>query len=170
MTASIIVADASPLIALAKLDRLELLDHLFSVLHVPEMIVYEVTADQSRVDARLLRVFLSEHAEIHPDTDNDFTREIGRILDAGEIQALALAQSLGCGVMMDELRGRKVAQHYQIKTVGVLGVLMQGKQLGLIAEVRPLIEQLQVENYRLSGALVAAVLEQMGETSDPKQA
>ncbi|MGB0849552.1 MAG: DUF3368 domain-containing protein, partial [Thiolinea sp.] len=67
MTTPIIVADASPLIALAKLDQLGLLEQLFSVLHVPEKVVSEVTADRSRPDSRLLQVFLAEHAEIHPD-------------------------------------------------------------------------------------------------------
>ena len=163
MTAPIIVADASPLIALAKLDQLSLLNALFSVLHVPEMVVSEVTADQSRADARVLQGFLAEYAEVHADTDDVFTQEIGRILDAGEVQALALAQSLGCGVMMDELRGRKVAQRYNIRVVGILGILMQGKQQGLIPKVGPLIECLQSENYRLSAALVASVLERTGE-------
>ena len=65
--------------------------------------------------------------------------------------------------MLDELRGRKVAQHYEIQTVGILGVLMQGKLQGLLPDVAPLIEQLQVENYRLSVALVDSVLERMGE-------
>ena len=62
MNQSIIVADASPLIALAKLDRLDLLNALFSTLHVPDTVYTEVTVDQSRSDARLLKVFLSEYS------------------------------------------------------------------------------------------------------------
>ena len=163
MIAPIIAADASPLIGLAKLDQLGLLSELFSVLHVPEAVYLEVVNDQSRKDARSLKPFLDIHANFHIEIENTFTQEIRPILDAGEIQALALAQDLGCGVMMDELRGRKVAQRYEIKTVGVLGVLMQGKVQGLIPEVSSLIEQLQVENYRLSASLVDSVLERMGE-------
>jgi predicted nucleic acid-binding protein len=163
MNNPIIVADASPLIGLAKLNQLELLSTLFSVLHVPEAVYFEVVSDQSRTDARLLQPFLDTYAQLHADIESTFTKEISPILDAGEIQALALAQDLGCGVIMDELRGRKVAQRYEIKTVGVLGVLMQGKVQGLIPEVLPFIEQLQAENYRLSARLVDSVLERMGE-------
>ena len=163
MTATIIVADASPLIALAKLDRLELLNSLFSTLYLPVTVHFEVTSDQARPDARLLKLFLDEHSVPHMDMENSFTQEISRILDAGEIQALALAKELNCGVLMDELRGRKVAQRYEIKTVGILGLLMQSKRQGLVNEVAPLIEELQAQNYRLSANLIKSVLEHVGE-------
>lgn len=85
------------------------------------------------------------------------------MLDAGEIQALALARQLNCGVLMDELRGRKIAAYHHIHLVGVLGVFMQAKQQGLISQVKPLIKQLEQTNYRLSQALIDAVLERMEE-------
>ena len=163
MKQSIIVADASPLIALAKLDRLDLLNSIFLSVHVPETVIIEVTVDQSRLDARLLREFLAEHSTSHVDVEDSFTQEISQILDAGEVQALALSRKLSCGVLMDELRGRKVAQRYDIKTVGVLGLLVQGKRQGLISEVLPLIEGLQRQNYRLSSSLVKSVLKLAGE-------
>ena len=97
------------------------------------------------------------------DMENSFTQEISLILDAGEIQALALAKELDCGVLMDELRGRKVAQRYEIKTVGILGLLMQSKRQGLVKEVAPLIEELQAQNYRLSASLIKSVLERVEE-------
>lgn len=163
MTKLVIVADASPLIALAKLEKLALLHELFSDLHVPEAVLLEVTVAQSRTDARLLKSYIAEHFTVHPTLDNPFTQEIRRILDDGEIQALALARQLGCGVLIDELRGRKVAHRYDIKTLGVLGLLMQGKQQGLVSEIAPLIAKLQAENYRLSTRLIESVLERMGE-------
>ena len=163
MTSTIIVANASPLIALAKLDRLELLNSLFSTLYVPLAVHFEVTCHQARPDAQLLKSFLDEHSVQHMDMENSFTQEISRILDAGEIQAFALAKELDCGVLMDELRGRKVAQRYEIKTVGILGLLMQSKRQGLVKEVAPLIEELQAQNYRLSASLIKSVLERVEE-------
>ena len=163
MAASIIIADASPLIALAKLNRLDLLTALFSTLHVPDTVYSEVTIDQSRSDARVLKSFLAKHFTSHGDIECSFTKEISNILDAGEIQALALSRDLECGVLMDEMRGRKVAQHYDIQTVGILGLLMQAKRQELISEVFSLIEALQAQNYRLSSSLIKSVLELVGE-------
>lgn len=161
----IIVADASPLIALAKLNQLSLLNTLFTEVHVPETVLLEVSADHTRNDARLLVEFLNKHAHKHTDENNDFCQRLRRSLDEGEIQALSLARQLSCGVLMDELRGRKVATHYQIPVVGVLGVLIQAKQQGLIDAAAPLIDKLQQENYRLSPALIETVLKRLGETN-----
>ncbi|PWQ95465.1 DUF3368 domain-containing protein [Leucothrix pacifica] len=158
MKRSIIVADAGPLIALAKLEQLELLHEIFSEVHVPETVYLEVTHHQARDDAQLLTSFIKASAELHPVLENSFVEELSQSLDDGEVQALALAQSLECGVLMDEARGRKIADYYEISVVGMLGVLLQAKQLGLIESVKPLIYQLQKANYRLSTGLVSKVL------------
>jgi predicted nucleic acid-binding protein len=65
---------------------------------------------------------------------------------------------------MDELRGRKIANHHFIQVVGVLGLLMQSKRQRLVQEIAPLIQQLQDVDYRLSSKLVNSVLERMGES------
>ncbi|RVU84836.1 DUF3368 domain-containing protein [Leucothrix sargassi] len=158
MKRPIIVADAGPLIALAKLEQLELLQQIFSAIHVPETVYIEVAHQQARDDAQLITIFVKNSAELHPVLSGGFVDELSYSLDAGEIQALALAKSLNCGVLMDEARGRKVAGYYDISVVGVLGVLLQAKKLGLVESVSPLIDALQKANYRLSPALVEKVL------------
>lgn len=158
MKRPIIVADAGPLIALAKLEQLELLQQIFSAIHVPETVYLEVTHQQARDDAQLLTAFIQTSAELHPVLSSDFVDELSLSLDDGEIQALALAKDLECGVLMDEARGRKIAGYYDISVVGVLGVLLQAKKLGLVESVSPLISTLQKANYRLSPALVEKVL------------
>lgn len=164
MSSPIIVGDAGSLIALAKLDQLSLLSTLFSEIHVPDTVCLEVTVDAHRPDVHLLNSFLNNSVQRHADCENAFVHALDSLLDAGEIQALALAKQLQCGVLMDELRGRKVAGYHHISVVGVLGVFMQAKQQGAIPQVKPLIEQLERTNYRLSHALVKAVLERMGES------
>lgn len=166
MSKKIIVADASPLIALAKLDHLPLLQRVFSALHVPEIVYTEVINDLSREDSKALKTFLDANGTPHPNITNEFTQVISLTLDAGETQALALAQALNCGVLMDERRGRKVAQRHNIPAVGILGVLIQSKQQNLIKEVAPLLLKLQDENYRLSDALIRTVLERVNELPD----
>lgn len=161
MSKKIIVADASPLIALAKLDHLPLLQQVFSAIHVPETVYTEVINDLSREDAKTLKTFLDANSTPQPNITNEFTQVISLTLDAGETQALA--QVLNCGVLMDELRGRKVAQRHNIPAVGILGVLIQSKQQNLIKEIAPLLQKLQDENYRLSDALIRTVLERVNE-------
>jgi predicted nucleic acid-binding protein len=56
-----------------------------------------------------------------------------------------------------------VAKGHGIVPFGVLGVLLEAKHRGLIARVTPLVEILRTRDYRLSDALVTAVLRQAGE-------
>ena len=67
------------------------------------------------------------------------------------------------GVLMDERRGRQWATHYKIQVYGVLGVLLQAKRIGLISCVRPIIQDLQAVDYRLSSSLIETVLRKAGE-------
>lgn len=159
----VIVADTSPLIALAKLRQLHLLNGEFSGMHVPLVVLNEAIRDLQRSDARLIRDFAAQNVIVHDDTDNEFCRKLRQILDEGEVQALNLARQLHCGVLMDELMGRRVALSYQIPVVGVLGILLKAKQSGAIPALAPLISELQEQDYRLSDALVQKVLQAAGE-------
>lgn len=160
---SIIVADTSPLIALAKLQHLHLLNDEFSSVHVPLTVLSEATRDMQRPDARLIRDFAAQHLIVHDDTDSEFCQQLRQTLDEGEVQALDLARQLRCGVLMDELMGRQVANSYQIPVVGVLGILLKAKQSGAIPALAPLISALQAQDYRLSSVLVQKVLQSAGE-------
>lgn len=44
---------------------------------------------------------------------------------------------------MDERRGHQVALQLGLKTIGVLGILVQAKRAGLLAAVRPVIDRLE---------------------------
>ncbi|QTR50732.1 DUF3368 domain-containing protein [Candidatus Thiothrix anitrata] len=160
---SIIVADTSPLIALAKLQQLTLLNSEFSNVHVPLTVLSEATRDMQRPDARLIRDFASKHLIVHEDADNEFCTQLRKTLDEGELQALHLARQLDCGVLIDEHIGRQVAQSYQIPVIGVLGILLKAKQSGAISAVAPLINDLLAQEYRLSKALIQKVLQAAGE-------
>ena len=86
-------------------------------------------------------------------------------LDKGEAETLVLATELGItNVFVDDLRGRKVAQSLGLQAVGVAGFLLFAKKKGKIRAIRPLLLQLQQKGFRLSGRLINAVLEEVGET------
>lgn len=154
----IIVADTGPLIALAKLHHLDLLNQLFEKIHIPRTVYQEATRNHQREDAGLIAKFSEKHINIWQDIHNPFSHHLTDLLDQGEIQALTLAQQLGCGVLMDERRGRQVAHHYHISVVGTLGLLLQAKNQKQLSTIKPLIEKLQIEGYRFSPELVEYTL------------
>ena len=160
----IIVADTGPLIALARLEQLALLTSLFSAVHIPRTVLTEATAKRDYADAEPIHAFAIAHAQIGETVDTPLAQSLLSLLDEGETQALVLAKQLGCGVLMDEKRGRQVARHHGVPVVGVLGVLLQAKRSGQIELLSPMIERLQNSGYRLSTSLVETVLTLAGES------
>ncbi len=163
MNNPIIVADASPLIALAKCGQLDLLVRVFDAIHIPATVLHEATGNPAQAGAEAVAEFASRFASVHPDRDDSFFQDVRAVLDEGEAQALSLAYALNCGVLMDERRGRQVATTLGIPLFGVLGVLLQAKRRGIITAVQPILYELLAHEYRLSSALIAAVLKEAGE-------
>jgi predicted nucleic acid-binding protein len=164
MSRPVIVSDSGPLIALAGCGQLELLVAVFDVLHVPQKVLDETTADRSRPGAADIAAFVQAHAQVHADRDDAvYAAAVGH-LDEGEAQALSLAQALGCGVLMDERRGRQTAIRQGVPLFGVLGVLLQAKRIGKLERIAPALERMQTNGYRISQALIDQALRVAGET------
>ena len=159
----IIVADAGPLIALAKIEQLALLSALFAEVHMPAYVLHEAAGNRLMPGAAAVRAFADAHATIHDDSVEPVVQRLCVEIDAGEAQAIALAQSLRCGVLMDDLLGRGVAKRLGLPVIGVLGVLLQGKRAGQIAAIRPSLDALVIARYRVSDSLIAEVLLQANE-------
>lgn len=89
-----------------------------------------------------------------------------RDLDAGEIAALALALERGIAdVLMDEKAGRAAAVALGLHVSGLLGVLIEGKQRGLLPVVRPLLDSLASgAQFWIDARLRERVLRSVGET------
>jgi predicted nucleic acid-binding protein len=159
----IVVSDAGPLIALAKLDLLSLLPQIFSTVYIPKTVFEEATKNQHREDAQRIASFKSPQINLVDNLQNSFTESLKILLDDGEIQALSHAKTLDCGVLMDEKRGRQVAVQHNIPIIGVIGVLLQAKEKGLIPEIKMYLKALQDADYRLSDALLDKALGLAGE-------
>lgn len=164
MSRPVVVSDSGPLIALAGCGHLELLTAVFDAVHVPQLVLDETTADRSRRGATDIVAFVQSYANVHPNRNDAIFSAAASHLDEGEAQALSLAHALGCGVLMDERRGRQTAIRQGVPLFGVLGVLLQAKRIGKIRSVVAALDQMQANGYRISQALVDATLKLAGET------
>ena len=81
-------------------------------------------------------------------------------LDPGESAAIRLAIELHAdALLMDGSEGRAVAQAHGLRTIGIVGILIQVRHAGLVAAIRPVIEDLRNRaKFRLSDALVRQAL------------
>ncbi len=86
------------------------------------------------------------------------------LVDRGEAEALALALTLSnCTVFIDDARARRVAERLNIKRIGTVGLLRQGKKAGLIERIEPLLKILQVKGIYINQKIIDAVLKDVGE-------
>lgn len=85
-------------------------------------------------------------------------------LDLGEAETIVLAGELDSDwVLMDERKGRWKLEQLGIARIGTLGILLKAKQMGLIENMRPDVEQLHRQGFSISQAVIDAVLREAGE-------
>jgi predicted nucleic acid-binding protein len=85
-------------------------------------------------------------------------------LGPGEREAIALAVELGADeIILDDLSARRMATSLGIPVIGTLGLLLRAKKRGLIREVRPLVEALQSQGFRISERVLSGILAAAGE-------
>jgi predicted nucleic acid-binding protein len=159
---STIIADSSPLISLALINRLQLLTQLYSNVIIPSAVWDEITV-KGRGLAGAYEVGLIKWAEIR-NAEMSVLQPLTILLDRGESEVIALALTIPDAVaLLDDSRARRIAERLNIKRIGTLGLLRRGKKSGLIDKIRPYIEVLQANHIYISYELIEAVLEDVGE-------
>jgi predicted nucleic acid-binding protein len=157
----IVVSDASPLISLAAIDRLDLLRRLYNEVIIPEAVRREVVLTAPGA-AGAADVAGANWIKVRSVEDRTLVEALRVTLDVGEAEAIALALEVHADLLLvDERRARSVAQRLGQPVIGVLGVVVEAK---LISAVGPLLEDLtERAGFRVSEALRARVIEVAGE-------
>ena len=155
----IVVADTSVLLNLALVGQIHLLPALFGAVLIPEAVKdeFERLAASSGRFAGLLLPEWVQTKQVSPLSDHD---ERLQHLDPCESEAIALAVELNAdAVLMDENEGRAVAQAHGLRTIGILGILIQARHNGQLPTIRPVLDALRDQaKFRLSDALVRQAL------------
>lgn len=159
----IVVADATPLIALAKIEKLSLLRRLFGTLHIPPAVYAEVvTQAPQRPGAGEVRG--ATWIKTTPIQNTSTLRYLRAELDPGEVEALILAEEMSADwVLLDESKARRIAKTLELSHIGTVGLLLLAKRRGYITEVRPLLDSLRTKRFHLSNNVYQSVLHQAGE-------
>jgi predicted nucleic acid-binding protein len=157
------VSDTSPLLFLAKLDRLDLLRQTGTEIAAPHAVFREIRqyADEA---SRKLEEARQSWLKAREVTETSLVKVLLADLDEGEAEVIALALELGADrVLLDDLDGRRLARRVGLTPVGTLGVLLAARQKGKIPSLRAEIEKLLESGFRAHEELVARVLRQAGE-------
>lgn len=154
-----VVSNASLLINLSRIGKLDLLLDLYGELVIPEAVWQEVVvegAGQPGADA----IKAAEWIRKQPVTNRQLVQALQQELDAGEAEAIALALETEAEILlMDEHLGREVARHLGLSYSGLIGVLIEAKHKGVIHAIKPFLDSLRdLAGFRVSDALYAQIL------------
>ena len=157
----LVVCDTSPISNLVRIGRLDILKTVVGRITIPSSVAVELKKLQHyEIDTSFLE---DDWVDILEPKDKDFILSLN--LDPGEAEAIALAIELDADLLViDERAGYKIATEYKLTSVGLIGILIKAKQLGMIESLKYIIEQLQDEaGFWLNRKFVERILLEYGE-------
>jgi len=117
----IVVSDSSPVIAMSSVEQLDILRLLYNEVLIPEKVWQEITflGKSGSVNIRN-----SEWIRVCPPTGQAMVKLLEAELDSGEAEAITLALEVRAELLLiDERKGRTLAEHMGLNIIGVLGIL-----------------------------------------------
>ena len=157
----LVIADAGPLIAFARLHQINLLPQIFGRVLVTDIVFAECAARSDFPESVFIQEAVTRN-QLELCAAPDFSAFAQKI-DAGEASAIAVAIEFGCGVLMDDRAGRRMAANAGVPVIGTVGVLILAKRKGLVPLVMPLLNSLAASGYFLGEEIIAAALTATGE-------
>ncbi len=157
----IIVSDTSVITNLIQLNYLHVLNQLFGEIIIPEKVYQEL----GKIEGQIEIINQTSWIEIKSVSNQKLYHEIEEKLDPGEAEAITLAIELKAeALLIDEKKGRKIAQEYGILITGLLGILIDAKEEKIIPALKPVLKNLIFEiGFRISPKLYQEVLSRVNE-------
>jgi predicted nucleic acid-binding protein len=160
----IVVSNSTPLIALARLGRLNLLASLFKRILIPAEVQHEVTvAGRGLPGAEEVRnANWIEVAPRRSSADPSLTQACLN-LGEGERGAILLAKTLPADlILLDEWKARRVAREAGLSMVGSIGILEAAARSGLVSDLRQAYIDLLLHGIRFDIKLLQDSLARLG--------
>jgi uncharacterized protein len=159
----IVVVDSSVLITLARIGRLELLHWAADVIHIPEAVFVEVVQKGA---GRPGSTELAQADWVRRQSVRDVT-SVDRLrtrLGRGESEAIVLAKELGADfLVLDDAAARHAAEVRDQRVVGLPGWLIYLKQRGVIASVKPVLDEMITSGFYLDEQRYQSILRRASE-------
>ncbi|HNB53869.1 MAG TPA: DUF3368 domain-containing protein [Anaerolineales bacterium] len=155
---SLWVADAGPLIFLAKLNRLDLLTRTGDNFCLPQAVMVEIHA---KSDEACRRVEVATHTWLKIQTvkNREAVELLLADLDLGESEVITLAREIKADkVLINDLDARRFARRVGLSMIGTVGILLAARLRGDIPSLKDELERLQEYGFRISKPLLEEVL------------
>ncbi len=150
-----LVVNASPIISLSAIDRIDILLHQANVLVVTQGVHDEITAHPDKTDSAIK--WISELPLFHVVTVD--LKIAAWDLGKGESEVLSFClNNEGHIAVIDDLAARKCAAAFGIKAIGTISLILSAKNLNIIPSVKPILVLLRNNGFRIKDELFATCL------------
>jgi predicted nucleic acid-binding protein len=151
----IVVADTSPINYLLLINQIDLLPRLFQKIIIPEIVRDEMLDPDA---PPVLQQWIANPPSWLTIQTVPIIGTTLNSLDPGEQAAITLAQTLPADLLIiDERLGRRIAEERGIAIIGILGILDDAADQGLI-NLAEMFAQLQQTNFRVSRCIIQSLL------------
>ena len=154
-----IVSDSTALITLINIDEFELLSFFTQKVLIPKEVYEEVALlEEARVflDAEIEKKFI----EVSIYDNHLLYDELNILLDSGESASIVLALEKKMPLLIDEKKGRNVAQNMNIDIIGLIGMIrfLYKKEKISKKRTKEIMQKLSASSFRVSKKLMDMVL------------
>lgn len=155
-----VVSNTSPILNLAIINRLYLLQKQFGEIMIPSAVLAELRTGEELPGSHIIREAIdSGWIKVEHALDIPLINVLQRDLDKGESEAIALAvQTKAQTVLIDEREARRSAKSLGLKVTGVLGIILHAKSDGDLLSVSETIQDLSEKaGFRIAPNLLAGI-------------
>lgn len=141
-----IIIDTSSLIALERINLLQILCKIYTEVLIPESVIKEFgnlslpCLSIRKVESNLLKLLITD-------------LNLGK----GEADVIALANQTGLKVIIDDSKARKVAENMGLKLTGTIGALLKAERLELIPSAQEKVRELREKGFYVSEELLEEI-------------
>ena len=139
----VIVSDTTAISNLLKLGKLHYLKKVFHSVVIPQEVLNELIP-LKQFGYNLEEIEGADWISIATVEKNSLYADLSTRLDIGETEAIVLSQQIRSDfLIMDEKKGRIEAEKLGIKTIGILGILIQCRRLGICSDLKTEMDDLR---------------------------
>lgn len=150
-----VISNSSPLIALTRIGRLDLLRQLHVSILIPAAVAREVAPT-----VPILPDWVVVQSLANPLQPGTVSASIG----PGEREVVSLGLELGSALLiLDEQPARRLAKSLGLRAIGTVGLLMAGKERGLLSKIRPELDRLLAVRFFMDRDFYDRVIAQAEE-------
>ncbi len=162
-----IIFNSSPLINLAKINSLNLIEELFGQIIIPPAVrieVIEQARDKDESSADIKELIDNNIIEIKEVKNQTLVRSFQTYLDFGESEVIALALEINAElIVIDEMEARETADNLNLNKTGFLGIIIKAHNNDIIDSGIDLVDSAIEQGFYISDNLYDKLVQKLSE-------